>query len=344
MPNTLDFTIANTYNVPFEYDLCQWRSLMKLIIQIPCYNEEETLPAVIADLPREVPGVDVVEYLVIDDGCTDRTAEVARENGVHHVLSLGTNQGLAVAFMAGLQRCVQLGADVIVNTDGDHQYQGKYAADCAKPIIEGKSDIVVGIRPIDSMEYFSWLKKKAQRLGSYVVRQLSGTDIPDATSGFRAYSKEAAMKLHVFNPYDYALENIIQAGHMGMKISHVPIDINPKTRVSRLFKSEFHYVKQSIPIILRSYVIYKPLRTFFYCSLVPGILGVVLCLRFLFHYLTDSGAGYVQSLLLAAVLLIISALLMAIGILADLVSANRRMLHDVLYYAKKQANESKQEN
>ncbi|MCK4998565.1 MAG: glycosyltransferase family 2 protein [Anaerohalosphaera sp.] len=309
---------------------------MKMIIQIPCYNEEENLATVIADLPREVPGIDVLEYLIIDDGCTDNTVQVARDNGVHHVLSLGTNKGLAVAFMAGLHRCVELGADVIVNTDGDHQYQGKYAIDCAIPIIEGKSDIVVGIRPIDSMEYFSWLKKKAQRLGSYVVRQLSGTDIPDATSGFRAYSKEAALKLHVFNPYDYALENIIQAGHMGMRISHVPIDINPKTRVSRLFKSEFHYVRQSIPIILRSYIIYKPLRTFLYCSVLPGLLGLILCVRFLWHYFTGSGSGYIQSLILAAIMLIISALLMALGVFADLISANRRLMQETLFQIKKQ--------
>lgn len=304
---------------------------MKLIIQIPCYNEEETLPEVIADLPREIPGVDVVEYLVIDDGCTDRTAEVARENGVHHVLSLGKNQGLAVAFIKGLHRCVELGADIIVNTDGDNQYQGKYAKDVAIPIIEGKSDIVIGTRPIDKMEYFSWLKKKTQRLGSYVVRQLSGTDVPDATSGFRAYSAEAALKLHVFNPYDYALENIIQAGHMGMKISHVPIDINPKTRESRLFKSEYHYVMQSWPILLRSYVIYKPLRTFFYCSLIPGIPGLILCFRFLYHFIVSRSSGYVQSLILAAVLLIMSFHLMALGILADLISTNRRLCHENLY-------------
>jgi len=306
---------------------------MKLIIQIPCYNEADTLPDVIEDLPRELPGIDVVEYLVIDDGCTDNTAQVARDCGVHHVLSLGTNQGLAVAFMKGLHRCVELGADIIVNTDGDHQYQGKYVADVVVPIVEGKSDIVVGSRPIDQIEYFSWLKKKLQRLGSYAVRKLSSTDIPDATSGFRAYSAEAAMRLHVFNPYDYALETIIQAGHMNMKISHVPINVNPKTRESRLFKSMFHYVGLSLPIIFRSYVIYKPMRTFFYCSLPPGIVGLFLCFRFLYYYLTSSASGYIQSLILAAVLLIVSFNLVVLGILADLISANRKMLHENLFHS-----------
>lgn len=306
---------------------------MKLIIQIPCYNEEETLPAVIADLPRQIDGVDEIEYLVIDDGCTDKTAEVAKKNGVHHVLSLGTNQGLAVAFMAGLQRCVELGADMIVNTDGDHQYQGRYVKDVIVPIMEGKSDIVVGTRPIDNIEYFSWLKKKLQRIGSHVVRQLSGTDIPDVTSGFRAYSAEAALKLCVFNPYDYALETIIQAGHMGIKISHVPIDINPKTRISRLFKSEFHYVAQSCPIILRSYIIYKPLRTFFYTSLVPGSVGLFLCLRFLYYYLKGE-TGFVQSLVLAAICLVIAFLMLVLGILADLISANRMLSQEILYNSK----------
>jgi len=304
---------------------------MKLIIQIPCYNEEETLAGVIADLPRQLPGVDCIEYLVIDDGCTDNTVDVARRHGVDHILSLGTNKGLAVAFMKGLARCVELGADIIVNTDGDHQYQGRYVQDVIAPILAGQSDIVVGSRPIDRIEYFSWMKKKAQRLGSYVVRQLSGTDIPDVTSGFRAYSAEAAMRLHVFNPYDYALETIIQAGHMKMKISHVPIDVNPKTRPSRLFRSEFHYVWQSWPIILRSYIIYKPLRTFFYASLPPGILGLVLCVRFLWNYLAGRGSGYVQSLILAAICLIISFNLMVLGILADLISANRNLSHEILF-------------
>jgi len=308
---------------------------MKLIIQIPCYNEEETLAAVLGDLPRELPGIECIEYLVIDDGCTDRTVEVARANGAHHVLSLGRNQGLAVAFIEGLHRCVELGADVIVNTDGDHQYQGKYVGDVIKPILSGQSDIVVGSRPIDSIEYFSWLKKKAQRAGSYVVRQLSGTDIPDVTSGFRAYSAGAALRLHVFNPYDYALETIIQAGHMQMKISSVPIDVNPKTRKSRLFKSEFHYVGQSWPIILRSYVIYKPLRTFFYAAAAPGLVGLVLCIRFLWHYFTGAGSGYVQSLILAAVCLIVSFNLVVLGILADLISTNRRLIHESLFMGRR---------
>ncbi len=322
------------YNMSIRFGLGPvfWSGVgMKLIIQIPCYNEEATLGAVIEDLPRELPGVDCIEYLVIDDGCTDKTVEVARAHGVDHILSLGRNQGLVVAFIKGLSKCVELGADIIVNTDGDHQYQGKYVPDVIAPILAGYSDIVVGARPIDKIAHFSWLKKKLQKIGSRVVRQLSGTDVPDTTSGFRAYSAEAAMRLHVFNRYTYTLETIIQAGHMKMKISHVPIDVNPKTRPSRLFRSEFDYVKKSCPIILRSYIIYKPLRTFFYASLVPGFLGLVLCARFLYYYIVGRGSGYVQSLILAAVCLTISFNLIVLGILADLISANRNLSHEILF-------------
>ncbi|MHC4949874.1 MAG: glycosyltransferase family 2 protein [Planctomycetota bacterium] len=279
---------------------------MKLIIQIPCYNEEESLADVIADLPKELPGVDEIEYLVIDDGCTDRTVEVAKEAGVHHVLSLPTNKGLAVAFLEGLRRCVELGADVIVNTDGDHQYPGQYVPDLIQPILDRKAELVIGSRPIEEIEYFSWLKKRLQRIGSYVVRKCSGTDIPDTTSGYRAYSADAAMKLQVFNPYDYALETIIQAGHMGIKLAHVPITVNPKTRESRLFPSYGYYVRQSAPIILRAYATYKPFRTFFALGVLTGLMGFVICLRFLYYYFTGSGSGFVQSLILGAVLLILS--------------------------------------
>ena len=305
---------------------------MKLIIQIPCYNEEDTLEEVIKDLPRELDGVDQIEYLVIDDGCTDKTVEVARKAGVHHILSLGVNRGLAVAFISGLRRSVELGADIIVNTDGDHQYQGGSVKDVIVPILEGKAEIVVGTRPIDNMEYFSWTKKRLQRLGSRVVRQFSSTDIPDAASGFRAYSAEAALRLHVFNPYDYAVETIIQAGHMNMKIGHVPIGINPKTRESRLFPSMWYFVRRSISIMLRAYITYKPLRTFFYCSILPGVLVLFICLQFLYRYFSpQSSAGHIQSLILAAILLIMAFLLIVLGILADLISANRRLIHENLF-------------
>ncbi|MHC4385448.1 MAG: glycosyltransferase family 2 protein [Planctomycetota bacterium] len=308
---------------------------MKLIIQIPCYNEEESLADVIADLPKELPGVDEIEYLVIDDGCTDRTVEVAKEAGVHHVLSLPTNKGLAVAFLEGLRRCVELGADVIVNTDGDHQYPGQYVPDLIQPILDRKAELVIGSRPIEEIEYFSWLKKRLQRIGSYVVRKCSGTDIPDTTSGYRAYSADAAMKLHVFNPYDYALETIIQAGHMGIKLAHVPITVNPKTRESRLFPSYGYYVRQSAPIILRAYATYKPFRTFFMLGAVTGIAGFAICLRFLYYYFIDSGSGFVQSLILGAILLILSFNLFMLAILSDVVTANRKLMQQALFEIRK---------
>jgi len=305
---------------------------MKLIIQIPCYNEADTLAGVINDLPSELAGIDHIEYLVIDDGSTDGTAEVARELGVHHIVSLGSNHGLAVAFLAGIKKCLDLGADIIVNTDGDNQYRGDCVKDLVAPVAESRLDIVVGARPIETIEHFSWPKKKLQRIGSLVVRQFSGTDIPDTTSGFRAYSAAAAMKLHVFNRYTYTLETIIQAGHMDMKIGHVPVKVNPKTRDSRLIASIPVYVWRSISIILRSYVMYKPLRTFFYFSLAPGFAGVVLYLRFLyFFFIKGSGAGHVQSLILGTMLLIVSFLLLSLGILGDLISANRRLIQDSLF-------------
>lgn len=304
---------------------------MKLIIQIPCYNEDENLAAVVADLPKELPGVDEIEYLVIDDGCTDNTVQVAKDAGVHHILSLPTNKGLAVAFLEGIRRCTELGADVIVNTDGDHQYPGQYIPDLIQPILDRKAELVIGSRPIEEIEYFSWWKKRLQRIGSYVVRMCSGTDIPDTTSGYRAYSAEAAMKLHVFNPYDYALETIIQAGHMGIKLAHVPITVNPKTRESRLFPSYHYYVRQSAPIILRAYATYKPFRTFFALGAATGFFGLLICLRFLYHYCTGSGDGYVQSLILGAVLLILSFNLMMLAILSDVITANRKLLNQSLF-------------
>ena len=305
---------------------------MKLVIQIPCFNEAQTLEAVIKDLPRQLDGVDAIEYLVIDDGSSDRTVEVARELGVEHVLSLGTNHGLATAFLRGIRRSLELGADIIVNTDGDNQYQGRCIQDLIRPVVEGRLDVVVGARPIDDIEHFSWLKKRLQRVGSGVVRKFSGTDIPDTTSGFRAYSAEAAMKLHVFNRYTYTLETIIQAGHMDMRIGHVPIEVNSKMRESRLISSVPRYVWRSCSIILRSYITYKPLRTFLYCSLLPGLAGLFIC----FHWVLFYRRGHVQSLILAAILLIIAFLLVMLGILADLISANRKLVQELLFNARYQ--------
>ena len=311
--------------------------MKKLIIQIPCYNEEKTLGEVFRDLPRELPGVDRIETLVIDDGSSDRTVEVARELGADHVLRLGTNHGLAQAFLKGIGKCLELGADIIVNTDGDNQYQGHCIKDLIGPIVEDKLDIIIGTRPIGEISHFSWLKKLLQRLGSRVVRQFSGTDIPDTTSGFRAYSSASAMKLHVFNRYTYTLETIIQAGHMNMRIGHVPIGVNPQTRESRLIRSVPRYVWRSSSIILRSYVTYKPLRTFFYCSLVPALAGIIIWIRFLYYYyFTEESSGHIQSLILGAILLLIAFLLLVLGILADLISANRKLIHEVLFCTRSQ--------
>ena len=305
---------------------------MNLIIQIPCYNEADTLPEVVRDLPNELPGVDSIEYLVIDDGSSDRTVELARELGVHHVVSLGRNRGLATAFSAGIARCLELGADIIVNTDGDNQYRGNFIKELIAPVVDGRLDVVVGARPIDEIEHFSWAKKWLQRIGSRVVRRFSDTDIPDTTSGFRAYSAEAAMQLKVFNPYTYTLETIIQAGHMKIKIGSVPIKVNGKTRESRLITSIPLYIWRSGSIILRSYVTYKPLRTFLYVALLPFLAGLILCLRWLIFY----REGHVPSLIIAAVLLLMAGMLVSLGILADLISTNRRLTQETLFMIRKQ--------
>jgi len=316
---------------------------MKLIIQIPCFNEEKTLPDVVRDLPREIPGVDVVEYMIVDDGSSDRTVEVARELGVHHVLELGSNRGLATAFSRGVRRCVELGADVIVNTDGDNQYKGECIADLVKPIVENRADMVVGARPISEIAHFSVVKKALQRLGSFVVRQLSGSSVPDTTSGFRAYSADAALMLHVFNRYTYTLETIIQAGHMNMRIAHVPIQVNPKTRESRLMKSMGSYILRSMRVMLRSYLIYQPLRTFFMISLLPGLAGLALCARFVYLELTKTGPiGHTQSLIAAAILIILAFMLLVLGILADLMSANRKLIMENLYLLRKTSSRKQQ--
>lgn len=314
---------------------------MNLIIQIPCYNEADTLPEVVRHLPNKLPGVDSIEYLVIDDGSSDRTVKLARELGVHHVVSLGRNRGLATAFSAGIARCLELGADIIVNTDGDNQYRGDFIKELIAPVVDGRLDVVVGARPIEEIQHFSCAKKWLQRIGSRVVRQFSGTDIPDTTSGFRAYSAEAAMQLKVFNSYTYTLETIIQAGHMKMKIGSVPIEVNGKTRESRLITSIPLYIWRSGSIVLRSYVTYKPLRTFLYVALLPFLAGLILCLRWLIFY----REGHVPSLIIAAVLLLMAGLLVSLGILADLISANRRLAQETLFMIRKQQlNSRKRKN
>lgn len=307
---------------------------MKLIIQIPCYNEEATLPEVIDDLPEQIDGIDAIEYMIIDDGSSDKTVEVAKKLGVHHILELGSNHGLAKAFTKGISHCLENNADVIVNTDGDNQYKAEYIKDLIKPILENKADIVIGARPIETVIEFSWLKKKLQRIGSSVVRGFSGTDVPDTTSGFRAYSAEAASRLQVFNRYTYTLETIIQAGAMDMRIVSVPIEINPKTRNSRLMKSIPGYIARSVAVIIRSYVIYKPFMTFFYAFLLTGIIGLIPCLRFLYYYFAASSAGHIQSLLFGIAMLMISFNLLSLGIIGHVIGTNRKLINDLIHLAR----------
>ena len=308
---------------------------MKLLIQIPCYNEAETLEIALNDLPRQIDGIDEIEYLIIDDGCTDNTVEVARNWGVHHIVSFTRNKGLAKGFMAGLDACLRNGADIIVNTDADNQYCADDIPKLIQPILEHKADIVIGERPIDETEHFSWIKKKLQHLGSWVVRKASHTDIPDAPSGFRAFSREAAMRINVINDYTYTLETIVQAGRNKMAIVSVPIRTNPELRKSRLFHSMFGYIKKSVLTILRALMMYKPLYCFTLVAAVPSVIGLLIGIRFMIYYFSGRGSGHTQSLMLACTLLIIGFITFVIGMLADVISANRKILEDTQYHIRK---------
>jgi glycosyltransferase involved in cell wall biosynthesis len=300
---------------------------MKLIIQIPCLNEVETLPITVEALPRKVDGFDQVEWLVIDDGSTDGTAELAERLGVSHVVRHQANRGLAAAFMTGLDACLRLGADVIVNTDADNQYHGADIGLLTAPILEGRADMVIGARPIDETEHFSWLKKKLQRLGSWAVRMASRTAVSDAPSGFRAMTRETALRLNVFNPYTYTLETIIQAGLSNLRVVSVPIRTNADLRPSRLVKSISSYVRRSLVTIVRILVIYRPTIVFFWPGLMLIAIGMAAAFRFLyFFFATGDGSGHVQSLILGAMSVILGAILFAIGLLADMISANRKLL------------------
>jgi len=309
---------------------------VKLIIQIPCFNEEETLPLTVADLPREVPGVDVVEWLVIDDGSTDRTVEVARSLGVDHVVSHQHNRGLAAAFLTGLDACLRAGATVIVNTDADNQYQGASIPDLVSPVLAGGAEMVVGERPIESIDDFSRSKKLLQRVGSSVVRRFSGTGVRDAASGFRAYSRDAAMRVQVFGRYTYTMETIVQAGWNDIAITSVPVGVNPKTRESRLVKSSSRYVWRSAQAIIRSFALYKPFRFFFMVGLVPFVIGTLLMLRWLGLYLfEDEYTSRVPSLLAGIGLVVVAGQIWAVAFLADLQAANRRVLEDLRLRARR---------
>lgn len=302
---------------------------MKLVIQIPALNEEETLLSTIKALPKKVWGFDEVEYLLIDDGSTDNTVNVAVNAGVHHVIQLGTNMGLARAFITGIEYCLSIGADVIVNTDADNQYCALDIPKLTQPILNGKSQIVIGARPITEIADFSLAKKCLQLLGSWVVRVASSTNIQDAPSGFRAYSREAAAQLYVVNTYTYTIETIIQAGRKRIPVVSVPVRVNRVERPSRLFKSIPEYILRSTVTILRIFVLYKPLKFFFTVALIislPALLGIC---RFLFFYFNGSGNGHIQSLVLSGGLLAVSSVFLAVGIMADLISANRCLLEDI---------------
>ena len=306
--------------------------MKKLIIQIPCLNEAATLPATLADLPRSVPGIDVVEVLVIDDGSRDGTAEVAQRCGVDHVVRLRRNKGLAAAFMAGIDASLKAGADFIVNTDADNQYAGADIATLLAPLLRGEADICIGDRNIAEVQHMSWRKRQLQRLGSWVVRQVSNTTVPDTTSGFRAYTREAALRMTIVSEFSYTLESIIQAGKNRMAIAHVPVSTNPRTRESRLFGSLFSYIKRSSATIVRIYAMYEPLKVFTYIGLIVMGTGVASTFPFLYDYFTKPRVvGHLQSLIAAAILMIAGFIVVVIGLLADVNASNRKLIEDLLY-------------
>jgi glycosyltransferase involved in cell wall biosynthesis len=308
--------------------------MKKLIIQIPCFNEAATLPQTLAALPREIPGIDQIEILIVDDGSTDGTVEVARAEGVHHIISFPRNMGLAAAFSAGLDNCLRQGADIIVNTDADNQYEARDIPRLIAPILARKAEIVIGDRQVGTLESFSPLKRKLQVVGSWVIGQASGLNTPDATSGFRALTREAALRTFVLSGYSYTLETLIQAGARRLRVEFVPISINAQTRPSRLMRSIPEYIRKSTITILRVYTMYRPLRVFLVigCSMI--LLGMIPGARFLYLFL-NGGAGHIQSLIFAAILIIVGCLVSLIGVLADLISSNRKLLEDLNYRIRK---------
>ena len=313
--------------------------MTKLIIQIPCYNEEDTLPATVRDLPRSIDGIDVIEIVIIDDGSTDRTIDVARELGVDHIIRLTKNQGLAVAFARGLEASLQMGADVIVNTDGDNQYRGDCVRDLVKPILKGDAEMVVGDRQINTIQSFSASKKVLQKFGSWIVRWASKTNVPDATSGFRAFSKEAALRLSIYSEYTYTLETIIQAGKKGISITSVPVETNEVLRESRLIHNTFQYVIRSAITIIRIFLMYEALRVFLSLSVIPLLGGFFLLSRFGYYFLIGDGQGHIQSLIIATILMVLGFVTILIGLLGDLIARNRRLNEEINYRIKKMNNQ-----
>jgi glycosyltransferase involved in cell wall biosynthesis len=308
---------------------------VKLIVQIPCLNEEQTLPSVLATIPREIPGIDEIEILVIDDGCTDRTVEVARAHGVTQFVHHCRNQGLGRSFHDGVVRALELGADILVNTDGDNQYPQERIADLVRPIVEGRADVVIADRQTRLIRHFSPSKKLLQRVGSAVVNRAAGTDLPDAASGFRAYSRESLMVLNTITRFSYCMETIIQAGNKRLKIASVPITTNPKSRESRLFRSTPEHVAKSAAAIVRSYMMYKPYVLFAWITLLFGVLGMIPFVRYGVLWIRDREDGHLQSLLVGAVLLILAFLSLMLGVLSDLIRTNRILIEDNLEHTKR---------
>jgi glycosyltransferase involved in cell wall biosynthesis len=308
---------------------------MKLIIQIPCLNEEQTLPVTLKDLPKKIKGIDIIEYLIIDDGSTDRTVEVARKCGVHHIVSFPRNRGLAAAFRAGIDACLRLGADIIVNTDADNQYCGADIPKLIQPILEGKAEMVVGDRETDKIPHFSKTKKFLQKFGSWVVNKAANADIADTTSGFRAYSREAAMRLNVVSEFSYTLETIIQAGRGKIATANVPIRTNGVLRESRLFKGIRNYVQRSMNTIIRTYTMYRPLNVFLSVGSILTLLGASFFVRFLYFYLNGNGQGHIQSLIFGSSMLVVGIQIVLIGLVADLIANNRKLLEETLYRVRK---------
>jgi glycosyltransferase involved in cell wall biosynthesis len=298
---------------------------MKLIIQIPCKDEQDFLPTTLADLPRELPGIDEVEWLVVDDGSTDRTVEVARANGVDHIVRLTNNKGLAAAFMAGLDASLKLGADIVVNTDADNQYKASDIPKLIAPILRGDADMVVGDRVVESIDHFSPLKKQLQRLGSAVVRRASDTNVPDTTSGFRAYNREAALQVTVVSRFTYTLESVIQAGKMLVAVDHVAIGTNPKLRESRLFPSMWSYVRRNTVSIFRIYSMYEPLRVFMTAAALMGLAAAFIWVRYLVLAIEGGGRGHLQSVIVGAVLVIAAVQLAALGVMGDILAGMRTL-------------------
>jgi glycosyltransferase involved in cell wall biosynthesis len=304
--------------------------MKKLIIQIPCLNEAQTLPATLADLPKSIPGVDVIEVLIIDDGSRDGTSDVARACGVDHIVRLRRNKGLAAAFAAGIDAGLKADADFIVNTDADNQYAGSDIAKLLAPLLRGEADICIGDRNIAELRHMSWRKRRLQALGSWVVRQVSGTTVPDTTSGFRAYTREAALRINVLGRFTYTLESLIQAGRSGLAVDSAPVRTNPAVRKSRLFRSTPEYLARSGTQVARAYAMYAPLRTFLFLAALAFAAALVIFARFLFYFAENGSAGHIQSLILGGVLAMAAFQVAAIGILGDLLSANRRLIERVL--------------